>query len=47
MNQSMEMEIVKTLAIPKLMLSVIPVPKQLIKEQTQYFTILYRMGKIK
>ena len=37
----------KTLAIPKLMLSVIPVPKQLIKEQTQYFTILYRMGKIK
>ena len=33
MNQSMEMEIVETLAIPKLMLSVIPVPKQLIKEQ--------------
>ena len=26
------------------MLSVIPVPKQLIKEQTQYFTVLYRMG---
>ena len=43
----MEMEIVKTLAIPKLMLSVIPITKQLIEEQTQYFTILYGMGKIK